>query len=68
MGVKLNQKEIAEKTGISQPQISRIYNGKPISKKTAEILSKFIDRKWNNIMVMEPEKIKELLEKSLSKL
>jgi len=61
----MNQIEIAKKTGISQSQVSRIFNGKPIGKDTARKLSKITGIKWNEIIAMEPEKIKRYLIGSL---
>jgi len=61
----MNQFEIARITNISQSQVSKILNGKPIGKTTAKKLSKVTGEKWNNIIIMKPEEIKRILDKTL---
>ena len=59
-----NQQIMAEKIGISQGQLSRVFNDKPFGKTTAKKLGDYTGLNWPEFFGLKGKDIKELVSKA----
>lgn len=64
--MKITQKIIGERLGISQSTVCAVFLGRPFSPQTAKIIAEYAEYpKWHDLLGMTPDEIKHLIVKKI---